>query len=572
MEIGSVLPPARKGLFHSSTHFQQKDGVQRKRLAVKKAIIRLRLPSQVRSNRGLVSLSLFLSLPLILLLLITFRPPTPYYALLLAPIALAAVHFEFVGGALVALAATAGLAVLIASDPNTVRRSITLGEAWPILTMYLIVGPVIGWLAARERTQVRKLMAVNAASREIAASLNLNRTLQNVMAKAVETLPMDAGALFQFNPADMSYHVSVSHNLSANHVAQIAFDFEEGVPGWVVKNRKSLVISNTMRDARVHPHIVEEGIRSVLAVPMIAREQAVGVLTLYGRDRSRIFNEEALRLAEIFAAQAAYAIENAQLVDQLRQAASELESRVTRRTQQLRDTQAQIIQNEKLAAVGRLAASIAHEVNNPLQAIALQLQLIRGEQLPEAPLRHLSIVQEEVTRIGGIVELLLDFQRTKSGEPQPQNIADLIRDVLALSGKQLRQVNIHVVTGYLGDLPRVLVVEDQIKQVFLNLVLNAMEAMPGGGELEIRGYVQDESVSLEFSDSGEGLEPDVLSRVFEPFFSTKPEGTGIGLWVSHEIISRHGGTLEAQGEPGHGATFTVRLPAFHPVTERSGVG
>jgi signal transduction histidine kinase len=530
--------------------------------------MRLGLPAAPTPKRSLAFASLYLSLPLIILFLIVFRPPTPYFALLLAPIALAAVLYEFVGGALVALAATAGLAVLIALDPDAVRRAVTLREAWPILTMYLVVGPIVGWLAARERIQERKLIAINAASQDIAASLDLKRTLQLVMSKAAETLPMDAGALFQLNPVDHSYHVSVSHNLSASHEAQITFDFEEGVPGWVVKNRKPLIIPNTATDRRVHPYIIEEGVCSVLAVPLVAREQNVGVLNLYGKDRSRVFDEEALRLAEIFAAQAAYAIENAQLVDQLRQAASELEGRVARRTQQLRDTQAQIIQNEKLAAVGRLAASIAHEVNNPLQAIALQLQLIRDEPLPATPLRHLSIVQEEMARIAGIVELLLDFQRPKTGRRQPQEMADLLRDVLALAGKQLQQAKIKVKTGNLADLPYVLADENQLKQVFLNLVLNAMEAMPAGGELQISADEEEEMISLQFTDNGPGMEPEVLSRIFEPFFSTKPDGTGIGLWVSHEIISRHGGTLEAQGTLGKGATFIVRLPVLFPEAKR----
>jgi len=523
--------------------------------------------------QSLVELVLYLSLPLIFLFFALIRPPTPFYTLLLAPIALAAVLFEFTGGTLVALVAMAGVAVLLALDPDAARRGTTLQEAWPILSMYLVVGPVVGWLATRERERERRLVsaerrwsrrmaAISEACREISTSLDLERTLSLVMDKGVETLPMDAGALFRVDPESQAYRVAVSHNLSPDHIAQITFAFEQGVPGWVVKHRQALIIPDAASDARVHPYVLQEGVKSVLATPLVAREQIVGIFNLYSKTKTHAFDDEAMRLAGVFAAQAAIAIENVRLMEELRQAAVELEARVERRTRQLRQTQAQIIRAEKMAIVGRLAGSVAHEVNNPLQAIALQLQLVVDDGLAGPAGARLTIVQEELARIAAIVQRLLDFQRPTPGKRALQNISAVLDNVLTLAGKQLEQQNVSVMREEQANLRPVLAAADQIKQVFLNLVLNAIEAMPEGGQLHICAYQADDMLTIAFTDSGIGMPAEVMQHLFEPFFSTKTTGTGLGLAVSHEIISQHGGQLEAHSRPGQGSTFMVRLPLY----------
>ncbi|MFQ5576780.1 MAG: sensor histidine kinase, partial [Anaerolineae bacterium] len=357
-----------------------------------------------------------------------------------------------------------------------------------------------------------------------------------------------------------TYQVAVSHNLSPDHVARITFGFEEGVPGWVVKHRRSLIIPDAAADARVHPHVVNDNVKSVLAAPLVAREQVVGVFNLYCKTGANAFDDQALRLAEVFAAQAAIAIENARLVEELRRAATELEARVERRTRQLQQTQAQIIQAEKMAVVGRLAASVAHEVNNPLQAIALQLKLISGDGPADPFAGRLEIVQEELTRIAGIVQQLLEFQRPTPGRRAPHAVPALLNDVLALARKQLQQRGVTVVKQGELTFEPVLVAGDQIKQVFLNLILNAVDAMPGGGELRIAARRSNGAVTITFTDTGVGMSDDVLRHLFEPFYSTKTRGTGLGLAVSREIVTQHGGTLTAGSRPGGGATFTICLP------------
>jgi signal transduction histidine kinase len=219
-----------------------------------------------------------------------------------------------------------------------------------------------------------------------------------------------------------------------------------------------------------------------------------------------------------------------------------------------------------MAAVGRLAASVAHEVNNPLQAITLHLQLIAEDGISESADEQLIIVQQELNRIAGIVQRLLDFQRPKEGHRSAQEISSLLDEVLALAGKQLQQSSVTVELDTEIDLPPVLAVGDQLKQVFLNLVLNAVEAMPGGGVLRIHGWLAEGLIQISFADSGEGISSDKMDHLFEPFFSTKHSGSGLGLAVSQEIIVQHGGSMAAANQSGGGAVFTVVLPMMEDLT------
>lgn len=516
----------------------------------------------------------YLTLLLLLLLLLAVRPPAFLYVLLVVPILLAAAQNGLAGGAVSAIIAS----TLLLWQPDANLRLFVLAAA--------ITGPLAGWLIDRERRRegdrIQRLEderhaaldAIAAAGREIAASLDLDRTLRLVMQKAAETLPMDAGVLFRFEERTQRYEVLVSHNLPPDTVQKISFDFDQGVPGWVVRHRRPLIIGEAQKDKRVHPQVVEEGVRSVLAVPLVTRERVVGVLALFCLTGPDAFDDQALQLAQVYANQAAVFIENARLIDELRRAAAQLEERVRQRTQQLEEAQAQVIRAEKLAAVGRLAASVAHEVNNPLQAIALHLQLLGEEALSVDGQEQLTVVQQELERITRTTQRLLDFQKPKSGVKSPQKIGQLLHTVLALATRRLEQTGITVRYAADDDLLPVMAAGDQLQQVFLNLILNAVDAMPDGGELRIEAQQRGDQAHISFIDSGYGIEPDMLDKIFEPFFSTKHSGTGLGLAVSHGIVAEHGGQLHADSplNPNSqrpGTAVTVVLPSL--VAEQAGV-
>jgi signal transduction histidine kinase len=219
---------------------------------------------------------------------------------------------------------------------------------------------------------------------------------------------------------------------------------------------------------------------------------------------------------------------------------------------------------ERLALAGRLGASLAHEINNPLQSVIGCLGLAE-EMLDEgAEVRHyLEIAIEELERAAGIVNQLRDLSRQpKDKKKKPTDLNTLIEKTLTLTRKRCQNRRVKVVWSPATDLPPVPLVPDRIQQVFLNLVLNAVEAMPGGGQLQVgtNPTTQPKGVDITVVDSGVGIEPERLPRIFEPFQSTRDEGLGLGLYISKKIVEEHDGHIEVDSHPGEGTTFNVWLP------------
>jgi len=231
-----------------------------------------------------------------------------------------------------------------------------------------------------------------------------------------------------------------------------------------------------------------------------------------------------------------------------------------------RQAQEALIQSEKLAVTGRLAAGLAHEINNPLQSVIgclglAQESLVAGEEKDADEL--LRIATEELERGAGIVAQLRDLNRPAgSGKKEPADVNLLLEHVLMLTREQCHRRGVEVERDVTVDLPLLVLAPDRIQQAFLNLVLNAMEAIPDGGRLHVStSRTGDPSgVSVSFADTGPGIVPDALSHIFEPFFTTKSEGLGLGLYITHNIVEAHGGRIEVQSLFGEGTTFTVWLP------------
>jgi len=260
------------------------------------------------------------------------------------------------------------------------------------------------------------------------------------------------------------------------------------------------------------------------------------------------------------------------MTDHLRDANAELvewgrtlEKKVEERTQELREIQAHLIQSEKLASIGKLAAGIAHEINNPLGGILIYSHLILEETPPGRPHHeNLKKIVKETTRCKDIVKGLLDFARPKEPEMSPADIPEILDRCLALMERQALFQNIRIEKSYAPALPRVVADGAQLQQVFMNIILNAAESMNGQGTLGLRvdlDPVRNE-LAVEISDTGRGIKEEDKARLFEPFFTTKEvgKGTGLGLAISYGIVRKHQGSIEVQSEAGRGATFTVRLP------------
>jgi hypothetical protein len=222
---------------------------------------------------------------------------------------------------------------------------------------------------------------------------------------------------------------------------------------------------------------------------------------------------------------------------------------------------------EKLAALGSLAAGIAHELNNPIGIILsrIELMLMEGEEQPHAAesVTDLQVLHRHAQRLSRIAQGLLSFGRQRQRDRRPLDLSEVVEDTLLLGGKQLSREGIHVLTRLDAGLPRMLGDPTALEQVLLNLLFNARDAMPTGGTVEIETSTdpaQPGTIRLVVSDTGHGMSPDILAKLAEPFFTTKSSGSGLGLSVSYTIIREHGGTVQVRSEPGRGTTFTILFP------------
>ncbi len=298
-----------------------------------------------------------------------------------------------------------------------------------------------------------------------------------------------------------------------------------------------------------YPLLRKNKIGSALFVPI--NHSGIQALIYAGRDAGEsVFREIDLDIMVILARQAAVAIENARLYAELRDY-----------IQRVEDSQKALLQAEKMAAAGRLTASIAHEVNNPLQAVRNCLHLAGREDLAEVKRdEYFGLAQTELERLTTTVQRMLEFYRPGKVAPRDVDLQEILDHVLGLMRAQFQKRGITVNASLPEDLPLVMAVGAQVQQVFLNLSLNAYDAMPAGGTLDIQARKKKQSIEIVFQDNGVGISPKDQPNIFEPFISTKEGGTGLGLTVSYNIIAALGGELEFISNEQEGACFQVTLP------------
>ncbi|MCP4540797.1 MAG: PAS domain S-box protein [Chloroflexi bacterium] len=221
----------------------------------------------------------------------------------------------------------------------------------------------------------------------------------------------------------------------------------------------------------------------------------------------------------------------------------------------------EMLRTERMAAMGRIAATLAHEVNNPLQAIGLNMSLLLDFPIQEKERQEcLRTVRQEVNRLKMLTGRVLTFVHPTRFELELLSAVQIIHHSLTLVDERLRNNQIQIRLDLPDDLPPVLASRDQLVQVLLNLIINAIEAMPGGGELHISARLVGEQIELAFSDNGPGLSPDTLEAIFDLVYTTKEKGSGLGLIISQSIIAQHGGVITADNVPGGGTIFTITLP------------
>jgi signal transduction histidine kinase/HAMP domain-containing protein len=291
--------------------------------------------------------------------------------------------------------------------------------------------------------------------------------------------------------------------------------------------------------------------RDILLGWVRKKGELIGIIRLANKKEGE-FDEETSRLLGIISNNVSVAIENAKLYENLRLQMKEL-----------KETQEQLVQAAKLAAIGELASNVAHEINNPLTSILGYAELIKEESNVEHIMGDIEIITSESLRAREIVQQLLEFARKKTPDMKELDVNAALKEVVSLMNVQLKDKKIKM-SGEYSELPLILGDQNHLKQVFLNIIQNAVDALPEGrGEITVGTHHDDSYAVIEIRDTGPGIAADVLPRIFEPFFTTKKEkGTGLGLPISYKIIQSHNGRIDVKSKKGEGTVFSISLPLF----------
>jgi two-component system NtrC family sensor kinase len=427
-------------------------------------------------------------------------------------------------------------------------------------------------------------------SNELLTARSLDATLQRAVSQALTLLPeAQCSAIYLADPHDQQLTLACSAGFSVLPNLRVPLDTEiigrAFTSGHVQTMRSpaeffagTAEVSGDQLRQLAQALGLQELPTALIALPLIARSQTIGVLLLLrsgqnaagqsldtGMDHlNQGFAADALATLEGLANLTAAAI----LEERSVRAAATLSGQLARLEEQQRTlaerlnaTESGMLQAARLAAVGQLAASIAHEINNPLYAARNCLALLEQDAslaLRESP--FLGIAREQLTRIARIIERMREFYRPDRGTMAACDIHHLLEETLALARLNIRNQSIRVIFTPAHALPDVIGNGDQLRQVFLNLILNAIEAMPDGGVLTVRTIAGPNVAIVEVQDTGIGIPADICPRLFEPFFTNKPNGTGLGLSISAHIITQHGGQIEVDSAERQGSTFRVVLP------------
>ncbi|MFL5339247.1 MAG: sensor histidine kinase [Gemmataceae bacterium] len=259
------------------------------------------------------------------------------------------------------------------------------------------------------------------------------------------------------------------------------------------------------------------------------------------------------------------------LNDALRENQALLEARIEERTRELHEAQAHVLHQEKMAAFGLLAAGIAHEVGNPLTSISSIVQILERRDLDEYTSKRLALVRGQLQRIRGTLRELVEFSRPASSERGRVSLTEILDEALGIAKYYKGTKSRTVVAELPPELPPLVGVRDQLVQVFLNLILNAIDATAKNGRITIRAERGDSGLRIAVKDDGVGIPPGQAPKLFQPYFTTKKHGTGLGLFVTRKLVAEHGGDVAFTSEPGAGTEFTVTLPAA-PAHNHSGSG
>jgi signal transduction histidine kinase len=327
---------------------------------------------------------------------------------------------------------------------------------------------------------------------------------------------------------------------------------EENLLSLCLSRHEPIRVANPMNEPRLPEKLrTLLGDAEAICVPLVAQEEWLGVIVADNAFSRHPITEESERLLRLFASSASVALRNAQLISELKESLE--------REQKMRE---QLVHSERLAAIGELAAKVAHDLRSPLVTIGgYARQLQRNPSDPERVRRNIQIIVDEVEKLERQLRDLLDFATPKEPKPKKINLSELISRLAEIHRPSMEAAGVQLMVDFPPEPLFVMVDEIQMERVLLNLWRNAVEAMPEGGILSVRLWREGDFVKISIRDTGVGIIPDELPNIFKPFYTTKSTGSGLGLAICKKIVDEHRGQIEVESTIGKGTTFTITLPA-----------
>lgn len=424
-------------------------------------------------------------------------------------------------------------------------------------------------LAREVAARTAELSALNDLANTVSQSLNLDQVLALALGKVCEICEVQDGTIFLLEKATQEIVVRVHRGFPGEKIEQIRrFRVGEGVIGRVFQENSPVIVEDIAHDTSYKKLTrsrlaAEMGHKSMAFLPLQASGEILGVLAIFSY-HSRIFSEARMPFLTSIAQQVAMAIENANLYQELKEAYEEIQR-----------TQDQMLQAERLRVVGEIASGVAHDFNNILVSILAYAELLQSRlQNPAQVEKGLKVIEKAALDGRDAVRRLQEYTGQRQAKDfRLVDVREVVQDAVnqtrprwsTEARKEGREIK---VSCDLGEVPRVLGRESDLRQVLANMILNSVQAMSQRGEITLRTACAQGEVLIEVRDNGLGMGPGTLKRIFEPFYTTRGSaGSGLGLSIAMGIVQRHGGSIRVQSQPGRGTTFTISLP---PAPESTG--
>ncbi|MEY4199108.1 MAG: hypothetical protein RLZZ265_848 [Verrucomicrobiota bacterium] len=409
------------------------------------------------------------------------------------------------------------------------------------------------WLYEQLRLKARLFESLASVGQAINSTLNLADALQVITREASQLMDARMASLLLLDESKEWLESRASHGAGPDYIARPRLSVAESLVGNVVRRRRPVQDENVQTSGRYQNVRLarQEGLVALLSVPLLFGGQVLGVLNVY-KGEPHVFSNEEVRILAALAELSGIAIEKARLYERIV------------------DVEELLRQNERLSALGLLAAEVAHEIRNPLTVMKMLYHSLDLKFPPGDPrTQDTKIMGEKMDHLNRVVEQVLDFARSTEPKLVPVNVNQLLDDLSLLTRHKLRQQRVEIVRDLAPHLPAVQADATQLEQAFLNLTLNAVEAMPKGGRLTVTTRVirqprtrkEPTHVAIEFTDTGAGMTEEQQKKAFSSLLATtKAKGTGLGLAIVARVIETHRGEVKVQSKPGEGTSFTITLP------------